>query len=98
MTTMQINNNTAGEVARAFKFRADFKLEQASDDDADTTKQARRVLYNTAALDYESAQEWFERARGLTIGNNKRWRYEQAADKCKEQGELCASCVSALAD
>lgn len=97
MATIEMNNNTAGDVARAFKFCADFKLEQASDDDADTTTGARRVLYNVAALDYENAMQWFERARGLTIGHNKRWRYEQAAEACKEKGELCASCVSALA-
>lgn len=90
------NNNTSSDIALAFKFRADSSYSKASDDSLTVTNAERRTLYNTAALDYENAMEWFTTARGQTIGHGKRQRYEDAANKCNELGVLCSACAQTL--
>jgi hypothetical protein len=94
MNTVEMVNNTAMEIARVFWFRADAHYEDAQKKESTTSD--RVASYNLAGHNYNEACEWFSKARGMTIGHNRRNRYEEAADNMKEKSELAYACARTL--
>ena len=87
-------NEGARSIAVAFWFQGDVYRQQAEDE---ATAPGKRVgLYNMAGNAYREACEWFEAARGMTIGHNKSARYEEQADTMRNKSMTAYDCGKAL--